>query len=152
MNGSSLASLYLTLAPGTNLVMRNSRKNSVSRSGHSNRVGTLNKQRHASTFVANNRNIDFASINAVALENLHALVARWLPDGRKQGREWVALNPRRNDRSPGSFRINLQTGRWADFATDTARGGDPVSLAAYLFGISPSAAARSLAAMFGIGQ
>ena len=79
-------------------------------------------------------------------------VARWLPDGRREGREWVALNPRRNDRSPGSFRINLQTGKWADFATDDARGGDPVSLAAYLFGASQGEAARSLAAMLGVGK
>ena len=46
----------------------------------------------------------------------------------------MARNPTRPDRRPGSFKINLTTGRWADFATGD-RGGDPVSLAAYLFGL-----------------
>jgi len=58
----------------------------------------------------------------------------------------VALNPRRHDRSPGSFKVNLRTGRWADFATGD-KGGDPVSLAAYLFNLSQADAARRLAAM-----
>ena len=44
---------------------------------------------------------------------------------------YVALNPTRNDRRPGSFKINIRTGRWCDFATGD-RGGDPVSLVAYL--------------------
>ena len=96
--------------------------------------------------------INFAEVNAAALGHLPALVLRWLPQGRREGCEWVALNPRRHDRSPGSFRINLRTGRWADFATDDARGGDPVSLAAYLSGTSQGEAARSLAEMLGIGK
>ena len=62
---------------------------------------------------------------------LPALLRRWLPDGRIEGNEYVARNPRRSDRRLGSFKINLRTGRWADFAFD-ARGGDPISLAAYL--------------------
>ncbi len=119
------------------------------RNAHS---GTRNQGGNAGGFAAGGRSIDFATVNAVALENLSALAARWLPDGRREGREWVALNPRRNDRSPGSFRINLQTGKWADFATDDARGGDPVSLAAYLLGASQGEAARSLAAMLGVGK
>ncbi len=93
---------------------------------------------------------DFSAINKAALRVLPALVARWLPDGRQQGCEWVTRNPRRVDRRPGSFRVNLQTGRWADFALTDARGGDPVSLAAYLFGQSQSDAARALADMLGM--
>ena len=46
-----------------------------------------------------------------------------------EGHEYVARNPTRADRRPGSFKINLRTGRWADFATGD-KGGDPVSLAA----------------------
>jgi hypothetical protein len=42
-----------------------------------------------------------------------------------------AVNPRRVDRHPGSFRINLASGKWADFAVD-AKGGDLISLVAYL--------------------
>ena len=90
--------------------------------------------------------IDFAAVNRAALAVLPRLLARWLPDGKAVNGEWVALNPKRNDRRPGSFRINLKTGRWADFAID-AKGGDPVSLAAYLRGQSQGDAARSLATM-----
>ena len=95
------------------------------------------------------RRLDFAAVNAAALRELPALLARWLPDGRAEGREWTARNPRRADRQPGSFRVNLRTGRWSDFATRD-RGGDPVSLAAYLFGLSQADAARHLADMLGV--
>ena len=90
----------------------------------------------------------FAAVNRAALAVPPRLLARWLPDGKTINGEWVALNPKRNDQRPGSFRINLKTGRWADFAID-ARGGDPVSLAAYLRGQSQGDAARSLATMLG---
>jgi hypothetical protein len=92
---------------------------------------------------------DYAAINAAALRELPVLLARWLPDGRVQGREYEARNPRRADRHPGSFRINLRTGRWADFATGE-RGGDPVSLAAFLFNLAQAEAARRLAHMLGV--
>ena len=59
---------------------------------------------------------DFAAVNAAALACLSALCARWLPDGSRRGNEWIAKNPRREDQRPGSFSINLATGRWADFA------------------------------------
>ena len=91
--------------------------------------------------------VDFASVNAAALAVLPMLVKRWLPDGFRRGNEWIALNPKRSDRRPGSFSINLNTGRWADFALDDAKGGDPVSLAAYLFDLSQGEAARRLAEM-----
>lgn len=57
------------------------------------------------------RRIDFAAVNAAALAALPALLARWLPDGRVTGREFVARNPTRHDRRPGNFRINMQTGK-----------------------------------------
>lgn len=92
---------------------------------------------------------DFAAINRVALAVLPGLLARWLPDGKAIGREYEARNPRRGDRSPGSFKVNLHTGRWADFATGD-RGGDVVSLAAYLHGLTQAEAARRLAEMLGV--
>ena len=97
-----------------------------------------------------NAPVDFGAINAAALACLPALVERWLPDGKCVGREWLALNPLRVDRRLGSFKVNLVTGKWADFALDDARGGDPVSLASYLSGCSQSEAARSLARMLGV--
>ena len=93
--------------------------------------------------------INFAAINNAALAALPALLQRWLPDGRVQGNEYVALNPRRADRKQGSFKVNLQTGRWADFATGD-RGGDVVSLAAYLAGTGQAEAARKLSDMLGL--
>jgi hypothetical protein len=95
------------------------------------------------------RTIDFDRINAAARVVLPALLDRWLPGGRRRGREYVALNPRRPDAHLGSFSINLTTGKWADFATGN-RGGDPVSLAAYLAGIGQVEAAEKIATMLGM--
>jgi hypothetical protein len=80
---------------------------------------------------------------------LPALLARWLPRAHRRGHEWVALNPRRADRHPGSFSINIATGRWADFATGD-KGGDLVSLAAYLGGSTQREAAVRLSRMLGV--
>jgi hypothetical protein len=96
------------------------------------------------------RPIDFCLVNRVALVALLRLLERWLPGGRTEGAEYVVLNPKRSDQHLGSFRVNLSTGRWADFAVAGARGGDPVSLAAYLAGIGQLEAAERLAEMLGI--
>ena len=93
--------------------------------------------------------INFAAINAACLQRLPALLAEWLPGGRAINGEWVALNPTRADRHPGSFRINTRTGKWADFATDD-RGGDPISLYAYLHGMGQSEAAKALSQRLGV--
>jgi hypothetical protein len=96
------------------------------------------------------RPIDFGRVNRAALAELPSLLRRWLPGGRTEGAEYVALNPRRVDRHPGSFRVNTRTGRWADFAVEGVRGGDVVSLAAYLGNIGQVDAAERLGAMLGI--
>ncbi|CAH1653455.1 conserved hypothetical protein [Hyphomicrobiales bacterium] len=93
--------------------------------------------------------IDFARINSAAIAALPSILVRWLPDGHREGHEWVARNPCRADRRPGSFRVNMNTGKWADFATGDA-GGDPISLAAYLAGTGQAEAARALADMLGV--
>lgn len=93
--------------------------------------------------------IDFDAINRAALGCLPDLLRRWLPDGRIEGQEFVAKNPRRADKKPGSFKINMRTGRWGDFATGDT-GGDVVSLAAYLAGTKQIEAARNLADMLGV--
>ena len=93
--------------------------------------------------------ISFRKIATRALDHSETIVAQWLPDGIRQGAEWVARNPKRNDRRPGSFKINLLTGVWADFATDV-RGGDLISLAAYLGGLDQAEAARRVACMLRI--
>jgi len=105
-------------------------------------------QRHAANTAP--RHIYFVVVNDACLRNFWGLLATWLPDGKQIGREWVARNPIRADRKAGSFKINVDTGRWADFATGDA-GGDPVSLYAYLNGLSQLAAARELMDHWGLG-
>jgi len=91
----------------------------------------------------------FEEINRAALAALPSILDRWLPGGQRVGPEFVARNPTRADRRAGSFKVNLRTGKWSDFATGD-KGGDPVSLAAYLFGLTQAEAARRLAEMLGV--
>ncbi len=84
-----------------------------------------------------------------ALANLPSVLRRWLPDGRVVGEEFTARNPRRVDRRAGSFRINMRTGMWADFATND-RGGDVVSFVAFITATGQVEAARRLAEALGI--
>ena len=93
--------------------------------------------------------IDFKAINRAALADLPSAMRRWLPDAKVIGEELQARNPTRADRRPGSFKINIRTGKWADFATGD-RGGDPVSLIAFLDGTGQLEAAQHLAAVLGI--
>ena len=95
--------------------------------------------------------VDFRSVASSSLPHLPAIAARWLPDGKRHGAEWVARNPMRTDKSPGSFKVNLRTGRWSDVATGS-RGGDVISLAAYLFGLSQPLDARRIAQMIGMRE
>ena len=93
--------------------------------------------------------IDFGAINRAALAAFPAVLARILPGGKRVGAEIVALNSRRADRHLGSFKVNRYKGRWADFATGD-KGGDPVSLVAYVANVSQAEAARLLARMLGL--
>lgn len=95
--------------------------------------------------------MDFKQVAAAALSNAGSLVPEWLPNGKRSGHEWQSINPTRNDGKAGSFSVNLNTGVWADFATDDS-GGDLVSLYAYLNHVSQIEAARVLAQRFGISE
>jgi putative DNA primase/helicase len=96
---------------------------------------------------ARHRRLDFAAINAAALARLPELLAHLLPGGRRIGREWVCGNLRGE---PGqSCRVNLATGKWADFAT-SERGGDIISLAAAVWRVSQGEAAQRLAELLGV--
>jgi hypothetical protein len=77
---------------------------------------------------ATTHTINFEAINGAALRALPFLLARWLPGGKRIGKEYVALNPTRADRHPGSFKVVMVGPR----ATGD-RGGDPISFFAYLF-------------------
>ncbi len=66
--------------------------------------------------------VNFNRINQTALADLPSALRFWLPDGKVIGGELVARNPTRADRRAGSFKVNVRSGKWADFAT-CDRGG-----------------------------
>jgi len=90
----------------------------------------------------------FSRVHEQALPFLPAILRRILPQGKTDGHEYVALNPRRIDSALGSFKINLLTGKWADFAVN-ASGGDVTSLVAYVLCLSQSDAAKAVLRMIG---
>ncbi len=92
---------------------------------------------------------DYELIRAASIRALLEILPRWLPGGNQRGHEYVALNPKRGDHTAGSFSVNTSTGRWADFATGE-RGGDLISLAAWLFDLAQPEAARRVASMLGM--
>lgn len=93
--------------------------------------------------------VDFAAINKAALGAMPTILFVLAPGGHAEGFEYVTLNPTRPDRHKGSFRVNMRTGRWADFATGD-RGGDVVSLGAYVWRIGQRASAHRLSQMLGV--
>ena len=92
---------------------------------------------------------NFDEINSAAKPALLAILRRMLPDGKIVGREYIARNPTRSDKHPGSFKINLRTGRWSDFATGDS-GGDIISLISYLQGCKQGQALRLVAGLLGL--
>jgi uncharacterized protein (DUF927 family) len=90
------------------------------------------------------------TVAAAALSRFDTVID-WLGigGGKLQGREYLPINPTRADTKPGSFMINRDLGAWADFASGD-KGGDLVSLVAYLHGIRQGEAADRLAKFLGI--
>ncbi|WP_336623379.1 hypothetical protein [Roseibium sp. MMSF_3412] len=93
--------------------------------------------------------MNFEQVARAALSRSGILLERWLPDGRREGTEWVARNPRRIDRRHGSLKVNMRTGKWADFATGEG-GRDLIALAAFLFDLSQREAAIKVSDMLGV--
>ncbi len=88
-------------------------------------------------------------IASVALSSIDSVLGNWLAGGKREGHEYVILNPKRADSQVGSFKINLNTGAWSDFAIDKS-GGDLVALVAYLEDLSQFEAAKALGIFLGI--
>ena len=87
--------------------------------------------------------VDFTAINERALEYFDN-VMEWLGlEGEHRGAEFVAYNPTRLDDNLGSFSINRNTGKWADFALGV-QGGDVVGYVAYVKRLGQGAAAKVL--------
>lgn len=107
------------------------------------------KKVRAGGFALTPIHIEFQRIAGVALLAADNLLADWLPDGTRKGKEYWPTNPVRGDRKPGSFSINLHTGSWHDFASGD-KGGDLVSLLAFLRGCRQIDAARIIAGQLGL--
>jgi putative DNA primase/helicase len=86
---------------------------------------------------------DFQRIKEAYRQNPLCILRQLIPNGKVEGSDYVAKNPRRNDRRSGSFRIDITTGRFNDFATGD-RGGDIIDLAAFIYNCNPAAAADKL--------
>jgi putative DNA primase/helicase len=99
--------------------------------------------------LTNNQRVDFKAVSSAALNASDFVVPQLLPGGRCESGEWVARNPTRNDAKPGSFKVNLRSGVWCDFATGD-KGADIIDLKAYLDGKSKLEAARELASMLNV--
>jgi hypothetical protein len=99
---------------------------------------------------SNRSPIDFDEVKRAALIDIRGVLGRFLPGGKVIRGEYVALNPTRPDKHLGSFCVNLQSGKWGDFATHD-RGRDVISLIAYLKNISQYEAAKGLSQMLGVG-
>jgi len=97
-----------------------------------------------------NKKINFQYISMVALRNAIPILQRLLPDGKIISHNWVVRNPKRADQNAGSFKINIRTGIWKDFADDNAKGGDLIALYAYLYDVSQPEAAKDIASMLNI--
>ena len=93
--------------------------------------------------------LEIPRIAQAALAMAPSLLADWLPDGRLKGHEYWPTNPVRGDRQPGSFSVNLLTGAWHDFASGD-KGGDLVSLLAFVRGCRQGEAARLIARQLGL--
>jgi putative DNA primase/helicase len=85
--------------------------------------------------------INFVRLAAELLERIDQLLPAWLPGGHRNGPEYECA-----DLSGGkgtSCKVNVNTGKWADFATED-QGGDLISLYAAIHGVNNGKAARML--------
>jgi len=95
------------------------------------------------------RSINFDRVARAAADHAAEILPRWLPGGRRESGEWVSFNPKRADAHRGSFKVNMRSGLWSDFATGDS-GRDLVALAGFLFDLKQDEAAKRVADMLGI--
>lgn len=89
--------------------------------------------------------LDFEKLASTLLSRIREVLPSWLPGGRMVGNEYTCGSLRGE---PGdSCKVNVNTGKWADFAAGH-QGGDLTSLYAAIEGIDQGEAARRLAEQF----
>lgn len=86
--------------------------------------------------------IDFGRLAAALLQRAESWASEWLPNGRREGHEWVEASTSKGGMGD-SLRVNLNTGAWGHFAAGE-QGGDLISLYAYLQNLNNGQAARQL--------
>ena len=89
--------------------------------------------------------INFQEISHKLTPYIESIVLINSPGGKKQGNEYMAGNI--HGGQGDSFRINLNTGKWADFATGE-KGGDIISLYAKIKDIQNPDSARQLSELY----
>lgn len=97
--------------------------------------------------VYSSRPINFADLARALLDQIHQLVPMWLPDGVKNGHEYVCGSLSGGKGTSAS--VNMVTGKWSDFATGEA-GNDLISLYGAINGFSNGKAAVEVARELGL--
>jgi len=92
---------------------------------------------------------DIHTVAREALARADTLAATLLPGGRRRGREYVCASLAGGNGQ--SCSLNLDTGRWSDFATGE-KGTDLVGLYAAARGLNQGEAARALAQELGLSN
>ena len=85
--------------------------------------------------------MDFESLGRTLLNNCVSYLTEWFPEGKLTGKEYVCGNL--SGATGKSLKINIDSGKWADFASGE-KGGDLVSLFAAKHGISQGDAFKKL--------
>ena len=89
----------------------------------------------------------YANVNAAALGRYPELLFQWFPAGQLAGKEFEVGNI--NGLAGRSFKVNVERGVWADFATGEG-GSDPISLYAALNHLKQGDAGMALGRELGL--
>jgi hypothetical protein len=81
-----------------------------------------------------------ATLDAALLPNAESILSKLIGSVELKGRELLMLNKERGDKSLGSFKFNIDTGAWADFAAEGMSGHGIVGLVSKYFTLSTQAA------------
>lgn len=92
--------------------------------------------------------IDFEGLATFLLQRIRDVLPVWLPGGHMIGHEYCCGDLRGGQGK--SCKININTGRWADFASDV-KGGDLISLYAAVQGSNQKDSALELIKQFNYG-
>jgi len=78
------------------------------------------------------------------------ILDRWLPGGKRQGKEYTVRNPHREDEHLGNLSIEIASGRGGDFAMPGETFGDYVGVVAFASRCGMGEAAEMLAKFLGV--